>query len=98
MGIDAETLRLRRDFSKEALIVDWSFAQKPLTTLEEAKRFIEKLVEHGKQFHFEDPVDDLGHIPKEMVPIVKARVSEMYEFEWGDFECPIGYLVEVDNA
>lgn len=83
--------------------------RKPITTLEEAKAWIEELNGQGLLFHFDDNPETVGNIgedgkwvdlfTKEEAAVVRKRVGELYNFEWSagddDFECPIGYALHV---
>lgn len=78
----------------------------PLTTIDEAKAFIENLHADGKMFHFEDSPDQIGNrVNGEWVDLwtpeeceqVSERVAELYSMDWSTVghECPIGYALEV---
>lgn len=74
----------------------------PITTLAEAKAWITALSEMDKMFHLEDDPDGTIDIrtgaatftPDE-VPLVRARVAEIYSFDWAEHECPLGYHLDV---
>lgn len=74
---------------------------RPITTLDEAKAFVQFLQDEGLMFHFEDDVHDIiwggsSEAPthEELVQM-DLRRDELYGFEWGEFECPIGYALHV---
>ena len=88
------------------------FIAQPITTLEQAKSFIRSLYEHGLMFHFDDGAHDcldgvtaevLGRprgaaLGYEQTTLIDKRVIETYAFDWGVFECPIGYCIETIDA
>lgn len=75
----------------------------PLTTIVEAQAFIHDLMVNGKSFHFEDDPDTIINgqtgrmlFTEEEADLVRLRVNELYSFEWGVYDCPIGYLLSID--
>lgn len=76
----------------------------PITTITEAKAFIEALEASGAMFHFEDSPETIINgntgadlfTPKEAKQ-VRARVAELYSFDWSTEgeECPIGYALTI---
>lgn len=74
---------------------------RPITTLDEGKRWICDLVMAGLLFHFEDdPADILGGpdwgplFTPEEAAIVRERVAELYALPgWAD-SCPIGFALD----
>lgn len=81
-----------------------TFLSTPITTLEEAKVWITSLHFRGLDFHFEDFPETIVNGPTgqrlftdEEVPLVRARINELYGFDYGEAECPIGYLLDVTN-
>lgn len=76
----------------------------PLTTIEEAQAFIKSLVAEGKDFHLEDDPDEIINgktgcmlFTEEEADLVRQRVDELYAFDWGICDCPIGYMLDVIN-
>ena len=76
----------------------------PITTIEEAKAFIENLNAADMLFHFEDSPETIisGKTGVELFtaeecPMVRVRVGELYDLDWSvsGHECPIGYALEV---
>lgn len=84
--------------------------RRPVSSLDDAKAWIQELQDKGLMFHFDDSPDtignfDNGHINGNWVPlfspkdarIVSARVGELYNesFDWSPHGCPIGYALHV---
>ena len=71
----------------------------PISTINDAKAYIENLVKHDLLFHFDDDVSELGCFTDEEVPQVEARMNEIYldSFDWVEDECPIGYALKVSG-
>jgi len=73
-----------------------------VTTTEQAKQWIADLIELDLLFHFEDS-------PREIINIktgertftdaeaqqISARLDEIYGFNFGNAECPIGYALDL---
>ncbi|KFH18454.1 hypothetical protein ELZ19_06980 [Brucella abortus] len=83
---------------------DRDFLRKRIETKDEAEAFIRRLHELNLMFHFEDSPEDIGNFvngewvntfTEEEALEVSQRVEELYSFEWGDLECPIGFALEV---
>jgi len=77
----------------------------PLTTIVEAQAFIHDLMVNGKLFHFEDDPDTIINgltgrmlFTEEEADLVRLRVKELYSFEWGVYDCPIGYALSIDPS
>lgn len=73
---------------------------KPITTLAEARAFIEVLHRNGDLFHFEDDVRDImwrADKSAEEIDAIDARRNELYSLDWpeDDGGCPIGYALQV---
>lgn len=69
-------------------------------TLDEAKAFIGALVAAGLLWHFEDDAVDCLHetnprISRANAELLNSNRDALYTFEWGDYECPIGYALEL---
>lgn len=80
--------------------------QRPISTLDEAKAWIQELQDKDLSFHFDDSASTIGNmIDGQWVPlfsksesaIVQARVNELYNpsFDWQPYDCPIGYALHV---
>ena len=70
----------------------------PIETLEDGKRFIEKLVETDLLWHFDDdPVDCLESaiVTHRAARVLGKQRDSLYSFDWGSYECPIGYALGV---
>jgi len=78
----------------------------PITTIEQAKTFIENLHAADMLFHFEDSPSEIGNRVNgewvslwtaEEAELVSQRRDELYELDWSvaGHECPIGYALEV---
>ena len=73
-----------------------------LETINQAKGFIVALVANGRDYHFDDDPKEVidyatgerAFTDEEAEQLVK-RVDEMYALEWGEYECPIGYLLHL---
>ena len=76
---------------------------KPITTLHEAKLFIEGLVRNDLIFHLEDDPFDIIDMNGERTftdkeaTVIDKRVQEIYgkDFDWGTYDCPIGYTLDI---
>lgn len=74
----------------------------PIKTIDQAKAFIQGLHNSGKMFHFEDSPESIinGETGGELFTLsecrkIRTRVRELYSFQWGEFDCPIGYALHV---
>jgi hypothetical protein len=79
--------------------------KKPIRTIEQAKRWIEALHAADLMFHFEDSPDDIGNLidgaawqrtfsDVQAATIARQR-DRLYRFDWGSFDCPIGYALHL---
>lgn len=75
-----------------------------ITTVEEAKAFIAGLVALDMMFHFEDSPKTIistvtgGRLfTDEEAVLVRQRLEEVYGFDFGDEDCPIGYSLDLTN-
>lgn len=75
----------------------------PLTNRGEAMLFIRSLQEADMMFHFEDSPETIINgitgqrlFTDEEAVQVRARMEELYSFDWSDYECPIGYALSID--
>ncbi len=73
-----------------------------IRNINQAKSYINALVQHGKDFHFDDDpreVIDYGTgeraFTDKEAEAVSKRVGELYQMQWGEYECPIGYLLHL---
>ena len=76
----------------------------PITNRAEAEQFLRDLVASDMQFHLEDDPADVINGPTgeplftaDEVPHVNARVNELYSLDWSDCECPIGFMLDIEN-
>jgi|TARA_R110001583_G_scaffold11711_1_gene52655 hypothetical protein len=82
-----------------------------LENIEQAKAWIEKLVDAGKEFHFDDDpheVIDYGKRDEHGVcarvftddeaDLICKRLDEMAGMDWGEHECPIGYVLHLQEV
>jgi hypothetical protein len=76
----------------------------PIASEEQAKTWIEELHAQGLMFHFDDSPETVGRyvdgewidlFTPEQCAIVRARLDEVYGFEFEGFDCPIGYALHV---
>lgn len=72
--------------------------RKPITTIVDAKAFIALLFTVELTWHFDDdPVDCLHEtnplVSREDAEFLGEQRDALYDFEWGEFDCPIGYLL-----
>lgn len=79
--------------------LSWSL-RAPINNLAEAKAFIEALHAEGLMWHFDDdPVDCLHEtsplVRREHAVLLGIQRDRLYDFEWGEFECPIGYALHI---
>jgi len=73
-----------------------------IDSLPRAMAFIEALDANGLLFHFEDDVRDClwgVELTDEDLDILSSQRDALYadDFEWGEFECPIGYALHVSG-
>tara|TARA_R100001163_G_C5068104_1_gene207891 strand:+ start:6389 stop:6649 length:261 start_codon:yes stop_codon:yes gene_type:complete len=76
-----------------------------LNNIIEAKAYLEALVKNDLSFHLDDDPKDIIYVDsgkrlfsdKEAEQIVE-RVEEMYSMDWKEYECPIGYLLSVEEV
>jgi hypothetical protein len=76
-----------------------------LKNIDQAKRWVENLVDAGKDFHFDDDphgVIDYGTRARvftdDEAASVCKRLDEMAGFDWGEYECPIGYVLHLQQV
>ena len=82
-----------------------------ITNIEQAKAWIEKLVDAGMDFHFDDDpheVIDYGKRDEHGVyarvfnddeaDLICKRLDEMSTLDWGNYECPIGYVLHLQEV
>lgn len=74
--------------------------KQPIADLEGAKAFIAALEAEGLSWHFDDcPVDCLHetnpHVSREDAELLGRQRDRLYDFDWGAYECPIGYALHV---
>lgn len=78
---------------------DLSFLNQPLETKKQAENFIRALQVHGLSFHFDDDVHDIiwGVEPPTYSELcaMDQRRKELYNFDWGSLECPIGFALKL---
>lgn len=78
---------------------------RPIKTVAEAKRWIEELSAMELSFHFEDDPGDItigisgvALFTDEEAVEVRKRQVELYLLDWPEeFQCPIGYLLHVEE-
>jgi len=76
-----------------------------ITNLAEGKAYIKWLCESGNSYHLEDDAADIGNFIEAgiFVPTFNpddaaeynARAEELYGLDWGEHDCPIGYMLLV---
>ena len=78
------------------------FLNTPLTTEGQARSWIDELITQDKMFHFDDDPKTVIDVKTsertfsdEEADSLSQRVSELYNFEWEKYECPIGYALHV---
>ena len=67
--------------------------RKKLKTAYEARALIRYLIKQGKDWHYEDDANECGFTKLEAY-YLNRRADELYQFNWGRWECPIGYALE----
>jgi len=77
-----------------------AFMYQPITCLAEGKIFIDELIGKDMSFHLEDdPADiikggtDDTLFTEQQAEAIEKRVTELYAIEWGEYDCPIGYMM-----
>ncbi len=78
----------------------------PILDLAAAKKWIEDLHVADMLFHFEDSAPTIGNMVNgewvrlfsdEDAKIVDAQVEAIYGFDFGEYECPIGYALSLSD-
>ena len=73
------------------------FLTYPILNLAAAQCFILLLAKHGLMHHFDDgAVDTLQHngiVTAKEATLIDQRVNELYRFNWGPYNCPIGFAL-----
>jgi hypothetical protein len=72
----------------------------PLASKVDAERWIEALHDAGLSFHFDDSPETITRggsgeslFTDDEAEAIRQRVRELYAFEWGAHDCPIGYAI-----
>lgn len=78
---------------------------KPIATIEDGKAYIDWLCESGNSYHLEDDAAEIGRFIEAGVFVpsftledaaeYNARAEELYQLDWGEHDCPIGYMLVV---
>lgn len=82
-------------------MADLIFLAKPITDRAEGEAFIALLHANSLMFHFEDDVHDIiwGELAEaptySQLCLLDQRRDELYELEWDEYECPIGYALHI---
>jgi hypothetical protein len=76
----------------------------PITTIDEAKSFIQMLHDNNKMYLLEDDPRDIIYyhngeqtFTPEQCDLLDLRVNEIYSFDFGAHTCPLGYYLDVVN-
>jgi hypothetical protein len=69
----------------------------PIRDFEEAKAFVQALIDEDLMWHFDDdPTDCLsGVVSHDDAVLLGVQRDRLYDFDWGQHECPIGYALYV---
>lgn len=71
-----------------------------IVTVDDAKKWIDNIIQLGLDFHFDDDVNDVEfysrHVDQKLRDLLSSKRDDLYspDFDWGKFGCPIGYLIE----
>ncbi len=71
-----------------------------IVTVDDAKKWIDSIIELNLDFHFDDDLDDVQfharYVDQPLRELLACQRDALYspDFDWGEFDCPIGYLVE----
>lgn len=75
----------------------------PITDRASGEAWIRSLKEADLDFHFEDDPASIIYIrtgepifAEEDVPLIRERISALYALDWGEHDCPIGFLLSLD--
>jgi hypothetical protein len=78
----------------------------PITDLASAKAWIEALRAADLSFHFDDSPETVINLRSTEedarvfhdadCPLIRERVGQLYDHEWGVFDCPIGFLLAIE--
>lgn len=79
--------------------------RRPVSTLDEAKRWIEDLLALDLMFHFEDDpftieigISGVALFTDDEAVEVRRRQGELYSLAWPEeFQCPIGYALHCEG-
>jgi len=78
--------------------------EKAIKTRKDGEAFLRSLVQSDMSFHLEDNPRDVinGHTGEPLFTeqeaiLVDARVNELYQLDWSDCECPIGFMLDIEN-
>lgn len=70
----------------------------PIGSLDDACNFIDELVRLGLDWHFDDDAVDCLHetnihLTRADAELLGRQRDDLYRFNWGKAECPIGYCL-----
>lgn len=75
----------------------------PITDRASGEAWIRSLKEADLDFHFEDDPASIIYMrtgepifASEDVPLIRVAVHELYQLDWGEHDCPIGFLLSLD--
>lgn len=78
---------------------------RPIVTLDDAMALFAHLSAEDRLFHPEDSAATIVNLANgamlfsdEEAAAIDDRMAEAYTLEWGDFECPCGYILETFPA
>jgi DNA-binding IclR family transcriptional regulator len=72
----------------------------PIYDLASGKAWLDALNDAGLMFHLEDDPADMIEIEtneptffEDDLELLRERVGDLYDLDWGDLDCPIGYCL-----
>jgi hypothetical protein len=80
-------------------LIDKTILLKKITTIKEAKEFIDELNNKNKIFHFDDDPFDVGCFTDYEAYYIDLRITELFNdnLNWEEHKDPYGYALFVLN-
>lgn len=76
----------------------------PIRDLEQGKAWLKAMKDNHLTFHLEDDPASIVSIPSgerlftdEQAADLRLRVDELYGMDWGQYDCPIGYILHLEG-
>lgn len=84
---------------EESDLIPHTIFREPIASREDAERLFRYLHAEGLLFHPEDdPADCIGdRITADDARELRHRMTEAYEQEWSEYDCPCGFILELSG-